>query len=274
MNGIEFLKALARRVRAEPALGGVLHDRNRHVVHRAGDRARRPGIHHEAVRRGYPARQVRPGRPAVIVALRPAPAGCRGAGAGRARAWCATIRAAIRGAIARMLESDPAVRVVARAANGAGGGGRAGAARRSTCVVLDIEMPVLDGLAALPLLLRADPGPAGDHGLHPDHARRRHRDARAAAGRRRLRAEALAVGHRRRQFPHRTAREGEGPGAAAPARRERPAARPPPPAASPRCRAGRPQRAAAAGDRQLHRRAAGAVHADTGARARTCRFRW
>ena len=26
------------------------------------------------------------------------------------------------------------------------------------CVVLDIEMPVMDGMTALPLLLRADPG--------------------------------------------------------------------------------------------------------------------
>ena len=63
---------------------------------------------------------------------------------------------AIRGAIARILESDPAIRVVARAVNG-----RAAVeelARTPVDVlVLDIEMPVLDGLAALPLLLRADP---------------------------------------------------------------------------------------------------------------------
>ena len=62
----------------------------------------------------------------------------------------------IRGAIARMLESDPAIRVVARAANG-----QAALAeiQRQTIdvIVLDIEMPVMDGLTALPLLLRADP---------------------------------------------------------------------------------------------------------------------
>ncbi len=63
---------------------------------------------------------------------------------------------AIRGAIARMLESDPGVKVVAKVANG-----RAAIEelRRTQVdvVVLDIEMPVLDGMAALPLLLRADP---------------------------------------------------------------------------------------------------------------------
>jgi two-component system chemotaxis response regulator CheB len=63
----------------------------------------------------------------------------------------------IRGAIARILEADPGVRVVAKAANG-----RAAIdeLRRTSVdvVVLDIEMPVLDGMAALPLLLQADPG--------------------------------------------------------------------------------------------------------------------
>jgi two-component system chemotaxis response regulator CheB len=68
---------------------------------------------------------------------------------------------AIRGAIVRMLESDPAIRVVARAVNGKAavdelarmGSGKAGV----EVLVLDVEMPVLDGIAALPLLLKADP---------------------------------------------------------------------------------------------------------------------
>jgi two-component system chemotaxis response regulator CheB len=62
----------------------------------------------------------------------------------------------IRGALARMLETDPAIRVVARAANG-----RAAIdlVKREAIdvVLLDIEMPEMDGLTALPLLLRADP---------------------------------------------------------------------------------------------------------------------
>jgi two-component system chemotaxis response regulator CheB len=65
--------------------------------------------------------------------------------------------AVIRGAIGRMLDADPAIRVVARAANGQA----AIDELRRTAVdvlVLDIEMPVMDGMTALPLLLRADPG--------------------------------------------------------------------------------------------------------------------
>jgi two-component system chemotaxis response regulator CheB len=65
--------------------------------------------------------------------------------------------AVIRGAMGRMLDSDPAVRVVARAADGQQA---LDAVRRERfdVVVLDIEMPVMDGMTALPLLLRADPG--------------------------------------------------------------------------------------------------------------------
>ena len=65
--------------------------------------------------------------------------------------------AVIRGAVARMLDADPAVQVVARVANGQ----LALDELRRTPVdvlVLDIEMPVMDGMTALPLLLRADPG--------------------------------------------------------------------------------------------------------------------
>jgi two-component system, chemotaxis family, protein-glutamate methylesterase/glutaminase len=63
----------------------------------------------------------------------------------------------IRGAIARILEADPAVKVVARVANGQLA---IDELKRTSVdvVVLDIEMPVMDGMTALPLLLRADPG--------------------------------------------------------------------------------------------------------------------
>jgi two-component system, chemotaxis family, protein-glutamate methylesterase/glutaminase len=63
----------------------------------------------------------------------------------------------IRGAIARMLEADPGIRVVAKVSNGR----MAIEELKRTQVdvlVLDIEMPVLDGMAALPLLLQVDPG--------------------------------------------------------------------------------------------------------------------
>ena len=68
----------------------------------------------------------------------------------------------IRGAIARMLESDGGVRVVARVANGRQAVEEVKrhrlAGQAIDVVVLDIEMPEMDGMQALPLLLRADPG--------------------------------------------------------------------------------------------------------------------
>ncbi|WP_240757000.1 chemotaxis-specific protein-glutamate methyltransferase CheB [Roseicella aquatilis] len=71
--------------------------------------------------------------------------------------------ATVRSALARLLEADPAIRVVARAANGqeavtmlAG----LPAAQRPQVVLLDLEMPVMDGMTALPLLLRQSPRPA------------------------------------------------------------------------------------------------------------------
>ncbi len=62
----------------------------------------------------------------------------------------------IRGLIARTLERDPEIKIVASVGNG-----RMALnvlrRREIDVVVLDIEMPVMDGMTALPLLLRADP---------------------------------------------------------------------------------------------------------------------
>lgn len=65
--------------------------------------------------------------------------------------------AVVREALARLLESDPQIRVVARAANGQAALD-AIARQRVDVVLLDIDMPVMDGMAALPQLLRASPG--------------------------------------------------------------------------------------------------------------------
>jgi len=65
--------------------------------------------------------------------------------------------AVIRGALDRILASDPEIVVVAKAENGKVAVEQIRAAQIDV-VVLDIEMPVMDGLTALPLLLRADPG--------------------------------------------------------------------------------------------------------------------
>ncbi|HWX48828.1 MAG TPA: chemotaxis-specific protein-glutamate methyltransferase CheB [Roseomonas sp.] len=67
----------------------------------------------------------------------------------------------VRAAFARILESDPAIQVVARVADGqqALDALRGMAAEsRPHVVLLDLEMPVMDGMTALPLLLRAQPG--------------------------------------------------------------------------------------------------------------------
>ncbi len=90
----------------------------------------------------------------MIVALRPAPEAA--AAQAQVRVMVCDNSVAIRGAIVRMLESDPAIRVVARAVNGQAAVDEL-ARTPVDVLVLDIEMPVLDGLAALPLLLRADP---------------------------------------------------------------------------------------------------------------------
>ena len=65
--------------------------------------------------------------------------------------------AVVREALARLLETDPDVQVVARAGNGQAAL-QALARNYVDVVLLDIEMPVMDGLTALPLLLRAAPG--------------------------------------------------------------------------------------------------------------------
>lgn len=65
--------------------------------------------------------------------------------------------AVVRGLIIQRLEADPEVRVVARAAHG-----QAALHELDRCevdvVVLDLEMPVMDGMTALPLLLAKRPG--------------------------------------------------------------------------------------------------------------------
>jgi two-component system, chemotaxis family, protein-glutamate methylesterase/glutaminase len=76
---------------------------------------------------------------------------------GPARVMICDDSAVIRGAIARMLEADPDIRVVAKVSNGQLALQALDSARPDV-LVLDIEMPVMDGMAALPLLLKADPG--------------------------------------------------------------------------------------------------------------------
>jgi two-component system chemotaxis response regulator CheB len=69
--------------------------------------------------------------------------------------------ATARGALSRLLASDPGLRLVGQAANGRQLLDQLGAmplAERPQVVLLDLEMPVMDGMTALPLILRAVPG--------------------------------------------------------------------------------------------------------------------
>ena len=65
--------------------------------------------------------------------------------------------AVIRGLLTRALESDPAVEVVASVSDGQQGI-RALGRHDVEVVILDIEMPVMDGLTALPKMIEAKPG--------------------------------------------------------------------------------------------------------------------
>lgn len=63
----------------------------------------------------------------------------------------------IRGLLSRTLDSDPGIKVVTTAANGKAAVDEI-AKHDIDVVVLDIEMPVMDGMTALPLLVAAKPG--------------------------------------------------------------------------------------------------------------------
>jgi len=65
--------------------------------------------------------------------------------------------AVVRGFITRTLESDPRIEVVASCGNGQIAVQQA-ARQKLDIIILDIEMPVMDGLVALPLLRAARPG--------------------------------------------------------------------------------------------------------------------
>jgi two-component system chemotaxis response regulator CheB len=81
----------------------------------------------------------------------------RARGAATVRVMVVDDSAVVRGLITRMLREDPNVEVVHSASNGEMAVA-AGKRDPVDVVVLDIEMPVMDGLAALPGLLAAMPG--------------------------------------------------------------------------------------------------------------------
>ena len=71
--------------------------------------------------------------------------------------------ATARAALARVLEADPGIKVVSRVGNGqqaVDAFATLPPTGRPQVVLLDLEMPVMDGMTALPLLLRQEPRPA------------------------------------------------------------------------------------------------------------------
>ena len=68
----------------------------------------------------------------------------------------------VRSVLGRLLESDPAIHIVARVGDGAQALAALDAAsplERAQVVLLDLEMPVMDGMTALPLILKREPRP-------------------------------------------------------------------------------------------------------------------
>ncbi|MFL5289394.1 MAG: chemotaxis response regulator protein-glutamate methylesterase [Rhodopila sp.] len=106
-----------------------------------------------------PAASGRPAAPATV-APRPVSSAMATQPAGKqvaARVMLCDDSTVIRNVLARMLEADPEIEVVAKVANGQEAVNTIRDVRPDV-VVLDIEMPVMDGMTALPLLLQADAG--------------------------------------------------------------------------------------------------------------------
>ena len=77
-------------------------------------------------------------------------------GAGRIHALVVDDSAVVRGIFRRTLEADPAISVVSSANHGQAAVDSL-ARTPVDVIVLDIEMPVMDGMTALPKLLELDP---------------------------------------------------------------------------------------------------------------------
>lgn len=90
------------------------------------------------------------------MALDPAPSAAAG-NADQIRVMLVDDSAVVRGLVTRILEEDPGIAVIASVGNGQMA---LSALERQEVdvIVLDIEMPIMDGMTALPKLLAADPG--------------------------------------------------------------------------------------------------------------------
>ncbi len=81
---------------------------------------------------------------------------------GKLRVMLCDDSSTVRSALARVLEEDPAIQVVSRVGDGAqalAALDSASPAERAQVILLDLEMPVMDGMTALPQILRREPRP-------------------------------------------------------------------------------------------------------------------
>jgi len=98
----------------------------------------------------------------MSAAPQPLPRGAPPAAAGQVRVMLCDDSATARGALARVLETDPGLRVVARVGDGRQALevlDKAAPGERPEVILLDLEMPQMDGMTALPLLLQREPRP-------------------------------------------------------------------------------------------------------------------
>src|SRR5581483_10828093 len=130
-------------------------------AHPGGDRRRRQRVHHEALRQRHHPDQVRAGGAAVTGAATAPFPGAAARPTGRSgspyRIMIVDDSAVIRGLLTRSLEADPDLSVVASVGDGQMA---ISALQRHDVeiVILDLEMPVMDGFTALPKLIAAKPG--------------------------------------------------------------------------------------------------------------------
>lgn len=92
----------------------------------------------------------------AINAQNSAPGSARSGSSDQIQVMVVDDSAVVRGLIVRMLEADPAIHVAASVGNGQLAVNNLGR-HPVDVVILDIEMPVMDGLTALPKLLEVDP---------------------------------------------------------------------------------------------------------------------
>src|SRR5262249_36193085 len=150
--------------------GGVLHHRERRGAHRPRASRRSQRVHHEAVRQGYRRGEVPGSRPALsarrrllartgsdpmtVAAVAQSPAAELAPAS--TRVLVVDGSAIARGTMTRWVESEPDMEIVAVLH-----GGRAAVEQLDRhspdVVVLDVTMPDMDGITALPLLLRKRP---------------------------------------------------------------------------------------------------------------------